>query len=131
MSQLPTAPLSTASATVIQAYTHACGRWHGCCWPTAFGSRRLNLDGISANQARVMADALAGSEADEWRQASRWLLTIEQDAQEAEKLAAEALRLWSQGRHAEARNLARRILAVESAHHPNSQWTPFVEALGT
>lgn len=131
MSQLPAGSLPTASATVIQAYSRACGRWHGCCWPTAFGSRRLNLDGISANQARVMADALAGSEADEWRQASRWLTSIEQDAQEAETLAAEALRLWSQGRLAEARNLARRILAVESAHHANVQWAPFVDALGS
>lgn len=57
--------------------------WSGCDWPTEFGSKKLNLCGLTSQQALLVANATRGDEAECWREAASWLHQIESDAAEA------------------------------------------------
>jgi hypothetical protein len=50
---------------VRAAYEEAHGRWTGCNWPTHYGSLGLNLEGVSACQARATTSRWGAIAADE------------------------------------------------------------------
>ena len=60
-------------------------KWKGCDWPTKFGSRKLNLCGLSSRQARIAANATRCEEAECWRAATEWLAAVESDAATARR----------------------------------------------
>src|SRR5262249_3275194 len=86
-----------ALARIAEAFGRAAGSWMGCDWPTAFGKTRLNLCGLKASQALLLARATAGKEAADWHAAASWLTRIERDAREAEALARQAVKLSRAG----------------------------------
>src|SRR5262249_14531534 len=59
--------------TVYDCFDAAVGSWTGCDWPTEFGDAGLNLENVSAADARTRAESLCGSEATEWHAAANWL----------------------------------------------------------
>lgn len=81
------------SESLRQTIDSAQRGWVGCCWETAFGSRKLNLCGLTSRQALLAARALRGEEASCWREAAEWLRRVEADAAKAKQLAEQA---WTQ-----------------------------------
>lgn len=81
------------SESLRQTIDSAQTSWVGCCWETAFGSRKLNLCGLSSRQALLAARALRGEEAACWRDAAEWLRQVEDDAAHAKELAEQS---WTQ-----------------------------------
>lgn len=113
----------------ITAYQQAAGKWRGCDWPTRFGQSALNLDGLRAAQATLMARATAGSEAADWRAAVRWLTEVEGDARAAEQEARTAAALADSGELDEAIVCARRACTLESKYHGCLVWQPLYDTL--
>ena len=94
------------TSEIINAFLLGLGRWKGCNWPTEFGGRKLNLNGLKSSQAALMAGATAGPERADWRRAMDWLMRVEEDAREAEKQAKLAADLAVQGDLDQARSFA-------------------------
>ena len=69
------------------AFLKGLGQWTGCSWPTEFGNTKLNLEGLKASQAALMAGSTSGKERDDWAAATHWLEQVELDAREAEREA--------------------------------------------
>ncbi len=65
-------------------------KWIGCNWPTCFGPRLLNLNGLFSRQAILLAEATAGNESSDWLDAAQWLETVEKDARSAMQLAQQS-----------------------------------------
>jgi hypothetical protein len=120
-----------AITAIEQAYLSARGRWSGCDWPTHFGKTGLNLDGLKAAQALLLARATAGQEAADWRTAVTWLTQVEQEARAAEEEARQALALAQSGRLCEALAHARQAGTIAARYHRGTVWQPFREALET
>jgi len=96
------------NSEVITAFLHGFGQWKGCAWPTAFGGRNLDLDGLKSSQAALIARSTAGEERASWTAAAQWLTQVEQDARRAESEAELA---------AELAILGQLDLALEYAEH--------------
>ena len=114
---------------VLLAYANAHSHWHGCDWETSFGLRQLNLRGITARQATLIANATAGQESQAWRAAARWLDEIETKAQRAEELAREALAAAIRGNIVAALESACRARDLEAAYHGVCCWNDLVSQL--
>lgn len=114
--------LTMSPDEILQAFLGGAGRWTGCAWPTRFGSAELDLCGLTAAQARLMARATAGAEAADWRAAARWLAEVEADARQAEEAARRAAQLAAAGRFAEAAELARAACDLEGRYRPAVVW---------
>jgi hypothetical protein len=114
---------------IEREYRQAAGKWTGCDWPTEFGKTGLNLNGLKALQALLLARATSGSERADWHAAVAWLTGIEQDAQEAESKAGQAMALARSGQLQEALAHAQRACAVEAKHHRRLVWQPLREAI--
>jgi hypothetical protein len=110
-------------------YLQAAGQWTGCDWPTDFGLGHLNLEGLKASQALLLARATAGKEAADWRAAYRWLTTIEQEARQAELEAGGAFALAPSGQLREALHHARKAYVLEVQYHSQPIWQPLLEAV--
>ncbi|KAA1259202.1 hypothetical protein LF1_17310 [Rubripirellula obstinata] len=65
--------------------------WQGCDWPTRFGPKKLDLQGIRSRQARLAQKATRGEEAACWAAAVVWLTEVEADAAQAADFASQAL----------------------------------------
>src|SRR5262245_49131093 len=101
---------------ITRAYADAVGRWIGCDWQTSFGPRQLDLQGLTATHAVMMAQATGGVEAEAWREAARWLLQVEHHAREAEAEARAAV-VWAEsGDWQRAGAHARRACELEGAY---------------
>lgn len=114
---------------IRHAYDRAVGRWCGCDWPTSFGPRQSNLQGLSPNQAHLLAEATSGPEREIWRRAQRWLLQVERDAHEAERLAGQAFKAAESDQMQVALNLIEQACQIENQYRPATVWPPFREAL--
>src|SRR5437764_959674 len=113
-------PLSAPGVTtegVRDAYFQAAGTWTGCNWPTSFGAGGIDLNGLKAAQATLLARATSGAEQADWLAASRWLAQVEKEAKEAEEQARTALVRAEAGRWEEAVVYARRACALASTYH--------------
>lgn len=110
-------------------FTQAAGSWIGCDWPTEFGIARLNLDSLSSAQAMLMARATSDKEEDAWREASRWLARVEQEALEAEKEARLAVQAGQANQWVAARTHARNACDIEARYHQQLVWQPLRDAI--
>ncbi len=103
-------------------YERIKGRWTGCDWPTQFGSAKLNLAGIAARQAVLLARATSGQESADWQEAAHWLTTVEADAESARQAAQNALQAASAGRLPEALAFAEQAVQLEELYHHDGCW---------
>jgi hypothetical protein len=124
---LPVRPL--ANVAVHRAYTRALNAWTGCDWHTEFGAARLDLNGVRAAHAALLAQATAGPEAADWRAARIWLEEVEQDAATARSEAGAAVASADAGQLADALGHARRACALESKYQVPRFWPPLCDAL--
>lgn len=111
------------------AFEDGKGHWTGCDWRTSFGTKGLNLEGLKASQALLLARATAGQEAADWRAAYKWLSQVEHDAIEAEALASHAVTLSCGGQLEEALERARQACRLEARYHPSSRWQSLCEVI--
>jgi hypothetical protein len=114
---------------IVEIYTRSRGKWIGCDWSTSFGSRQLNLNGLTSEQAQLVARATAGEEAREWRAAGHWLVQVEQDAFRAENEAGVAMLMFKSGNLDRALGHAARACSLEANYHQNPIWERFRRAL--
>jgi len=119
------------TSEIINAFLLGLGRWKGCSWPTEFGSRKLNLNGLKSSQAALMAGATAGPERADWRGAMAWLMRVEEDAREAEKQAKLAADLAVLGDLDQARAYAEQACSLESQYTVNQTWRPLLAAIAS
>jgi len=111
------------------AMAAASGKWTGCDWCTQFGPTRLDLRDLHSSQANLMAQATAGSEAADWRDAVTWLKRVEQDASQAESEAQTATRLARSGKLRDALQCADRACAIEARYRKPFTWRPLRDAI--
>lgn len=105
-----------SSQRLADLYLAAKNRWKGCDWTTKFGRLELELRGMFAKQARLLADATSGEEAKAWTEATRWLEQVEQDACAAQAAAATAVELI------EKRDFAAGLAKIEEAYRLESRY---------
>jgi hypothetical protein len=105
------------------------GRWIGCDWPTKFGAAELNLSGVTARQAALLARATSGQESADWQQAAHWLTTVEADAEAARQAAESAEQNAAAGRLQEALEDADRAVKLEQPYHREAYWQQLKDAI--
>jgi len=105
------------------------GRWIGCDWPTKFGTAELNLSGVTARQAALLARATSGQESADWQQAAHWLTTVEADAEAALQAAETAEQNVAAGRLQEALLFADRAVQLEEPYHRDACWQQLKDAI--
>lgn len=110
-------------------FVQTSGKWGGCDWPTTFGATGLNLNGLRAAQAALLAGVTSGREAMDWLAAADWLARVQRDAEECEAKAARAAELAEAGRLPEALRLAEEACAIEGRYHADLVWKPLREAI--
>lgn len=120
-------PMSTDE--IEQAHCKASFQWTGCDWLTEFGTTGLNLSGLTAARALLLARATSGREREDWQAAVTWLSQVEQDAWAAERLARKALDLARDGDLKEALSCAERACTIEANYHRRLVWRPLREAI--
>jgi hypothetical protein len=103
--------------------------WGGCDWTTDFGERHLDLCGVTARHAALLARATSGQESDQWQAASGWLRQVEADAEAARQAARIASREAAAGRFETALEHARRACELERAYHPRAVWQPLEDEI--
>ena len=114
---------------IQDAFAQASGKWTGCDWPTQFGRGNLNLDGLQAGQALLMARATSGSEAADWRAAVKWLTQLESDARAAEVEGRSAADLALAGKLHEGLEHAGLACAIERHYHSRPIWQSLWDAI--
>jgi hypothetical protein len=112
------------SQEITCAYLEAAESWRGCDWPMTFGSRRIELGGLKAYQARLLAEATSGEESQAWSEATCWLEQVEQDASDARSEASIALDLLVNQEWATAMRRLDKACALESQYHNRLVWGP-------
>jgi hypothetical protein len=117
------------TSDIERAFHQSAGKWTGCDWPTQFGKSGLNLYGLKAKQAALLARATSGLESADWRAAVEWLDQVERDAQAAQVMAGEALTCARNGNAAGALFHAQNACDLEAKYHKQSVWTPLRMAI--
>jgi len=112
-----------------RAYSQGADKWMGCDWPTRFGKCGLNLDGLTAPQALLLARATSGAERADWHAAVPWLTGIEQDASKAQREASQGMALARAGKLREALSHVQRACALEARHHSRLVWQPLYDVI--
>jgi hypothetical protein len=112
-----------------QLYELTKARWIGCDWPTKFGTAELNLSGVTARQAALLARATSGQESADWQQAAHWLTTVEADAEAARQAAEIAQQNAAAGRLQEALAHADRAVMLEVPYHRQAYWQELKNAI--
>ncbi|WP_149496517.1 hypothetical protein [Roseiconus lacunae] len=112
------------SKTKLQASTNDMQPWTGCDWETEFGPLKLNLQGIRSCQALLAASATRGEEAQQWRDAAKWLQKLEADARQASELRLMADQAERAGRSGDVASLRNAAASIEQRYlgrnrHPN------------
>lgn len=118
---------STTSFSAL--YERIKGRWTGCDWPTRFGAEELNLAGIAARQASLLARATSGQESADWQSAAQWLTSVEADAESARQAAERAQQAATAGRLQDALAFANRAVQLEEPYHPHAHWQELRNAI--
>jgi hypothetical protein len=114
---------------ITRVFQVAEGKWKGCDWPTRFGKGGINLCGLKAAQARLVARATSGTEGDDWQAAADWLAEVENDAQTAERQAAIAVELACLGNLTAARDHADRACSLEKEYRRTTVWQDLYDML--
>lgn len=95
---------------IEQCYREATGQWTGCDWPMKIGPSGLDVEGMTAAQARARVVEGGGQE---WDLAATWLTRVEGYAREAERQAAAALAAARDGNWPVAARHAEKAWALE------------------
>jgi hypothetical protein len=119
------------SGHFVRVYVQNAGKWRGCDWSTALGASKLELRGLRAAQATLLANATSGSEGADWRAAADWLARVERDAEQTDGKAAKAAELAEAGRLTEALRLVEEACALEGRYHADLVWRPLRDAIVT
>lgn len=114
---------------LTSAYGLAQRRWRGCDWPTNFEGRGLDLCGISAVEARRVAESGCGSESAIWQRAAQWLKEIEDRASQAEYEACIAHDLAKSGHPGFALDHAAHAVDFAAQHGREEVWLPLFRAI--
>lgn len=122
---------SIASGQFFEIFVQTAGKWRGCDWSTTFGLHALNLNGLVAGDAALIARATLGTEASDWRAAAKWLARVECQAKRAEAKAAQAAEVAEIGKLPEALRLAEEACGVERRYHVELVWQPLRDAIAT
>ncbi len=115
--------------TFSAIYEQLEGRWTGCDWVTDFGPGHLDLRGVTARQAALLARATSGQESSQWQEATRWLTQVENDVEAARKAAWAAWQEAEAGQWQSALDHARQACELELAYHPCAVWQPLADAI--
>ncbi len=115
--------------SIEQLFQQSKGRWRGCDWVTHFGPMGLNLEGLKASQARIMAMATSGIESTQWLLASQWLQDLETDAILAEREANQAMHLIHSSQWQPAFEHLQRAYLLEQKYRPSRIWLPLYQAV--
>lgn len=110
-------------------YEQIKGHWRGCDWPTKFGTSELNLTGVTARQAALLARATSGQESADWQEAAHWLTAVEADAEAARHAAERAQFDAEAGRLQDALAHAERAVELERAYHASAGWQDLKDAV--
>lgn len=113
--------LSTEDVILTQ-FEQLQNQWTGCDWPTKFGPRGLNLCGIAARQAALVARATSGQESVHWSEAAKWLTQVESDAEAAWRAAASAAQHAVAGQFKEALADAEFACELEQRYRRPATW---------
>lgn len=84
--------------------------------------RGLDLSGLKARQARLLASATTGAESRDWEQAARWLEQVEDDARRARFAATTAVEFFGQQEHVRALEQIMRACEIEGRYHEQLVW---------
>jgi hypothetical protein len=114
---------------LAEIVSRSLGRWTGCDWTTAFGPLGLNLHGLKAEQAQLVANATSGREAAVWRDAVGWLRQVEIDACEAQTHANLAVEWARLGNFELALTHAGHAFELEARYREPVVWKPLLVAL--
>ncbi|MCA9149254.1 MAG: hypothetical protein KDA92_08150 [Planctomycetales bacterium] len=112
----------------VQIFREQSGNWGGCDWTTQFGAMCLNLKGLTARQAKMMANATTGSESTGWQEAADWLQRVEVDAQSAELAAKRAIELLPHDTSA-ALTQIRKACELERRYRDPRVWLALLEGI--
>jgi hypothetical protein len=118
-------------AIIRRIFRQQSGKWVGCYWPMPFGKRAVDLNGMKAAQANIMARATSGPEAADWRAAAKRLAQVESDAAEAEQAAIRAVAQAEKQNWKDALALAERACSLEYHHHDQATWQLLRNAIET
>ena len=109
------------------SFERLAGHWIGCDWQTEFGSGRINLQAMTAEQAALLGRATAGWESFQWREAARFLGQVEADAKAARRAAELARDHAIAGQFPIALGHAERACELERRYHRipvGNHWKP-------
>ncbi len=107
----------------------AVNQWLGCDWQTAFGARRLDLNGMRSDQTRILSDATSGDESKAWEEATAWLEQVDQDALGAQAAASLAVTHFENQHFAKAIEQIDLAVALEAKYRKPVTWTVLRELL--
>jgi hypothetical protein len=114
---------------IDSAFRAAAGRWRGCDFATEFGTSKINLKGLRASQAFVLARAASEQDRRDWHAAAAWLEAIERDAAAAETEARHAVDLARIGMLDDAIEHAHAACTLERKYHERLLWGPFLQLI--
>lgn len=114
---------------ILNAYRSGHFQWRGCQWHEEFGPLRLDLNGLTARQARILANATAGTESRAWHQAADWLEAVERDAKTAEAEASLAVHLATSGRYSEAECHATSACILQKKYPADPVWNELLDCI--
>ena len=103
---------------IVESFAEGAGPWKGCDWPTRFGRTCLDLNGCTAAEAAVEAEAATNTVSaqwEDWRFAASWLGSLEKFAEEAVINALHAVEAAKVGDWPNALKHARWARALEFA----------------
>jgi hypothetical protein len=88
--------------------------------PVEFGRSKLNLNGLTSQGAEFLSNATAGQEREDWRAATRWLLTNEFVHSQVRSLIGRAASSEAAGEHEKALELLDQAIAACTAFNEDS-----------
>lgn len=107
---------------IKRAFESGCGQWRSCTWFSPIGPAGADVHELSARQASLLAEATCGEESQTWEAAGKWLAKVEQDALEAEHLAAAAAQQIQLSNYAAALNYINLAVALEAQYRKPEVW---------
>jgi hypothetical protein len=137
--RLITSLLGTGHADVddiVESFAAAAGTWRGCDWPTRFGKTGLDLNGLTAEEAKDAAwESGSTEEIEDWNAAAAWLEWLENLAEQAELHAVHAIEAAKENEWRTAVSHARRARTLEFScgravrRDGRLTWTPFCKVV--
>ncbi|MCA9265641.1 MAG: hypothetical protein KDA60_17390 [Planctomycetales bacterium] len=104
-------------------------QWESGQWWPEFGPLQLDLRGLNAKQAKLLANATAGQEAFQWTAATHWLTAVATDIQRATAAARQARDYAKHGNWDCAIAAVETACSVEATYHPVQFWDALHKAI--